>query len=847
VRYGTRLRRSGTTLLAGGLLLAGSPARAQTPTQAPERQAAERASVAGTVVDAYSQRPLADATVVLEPRATGALPSPTRAFVQATRSARTDPAGRYRFPGVAPGEYRLHVERLGYRSSTVEVDLRGAAESRVSVGLDVEPVALQPVEVSVPAVEAGASYGRWSAAGGDAAGDRRVAVERLRQEMHLAGDVRAVTSSDVAEGITLGETDLFRAMQRLPGVSARDEYSAELWTRGASWDQTRVYFDGLPLFNPVHALGVFSGINPDAVGAAFLHPGVQPAWATGGAAGTLDIRTRRGGSEGRFSGTGELSLISGRLALDGTAGDGRQAWMVAGRRTYLDWLTRAIEGATGADDVYVPYDFYDVTLRHDYLLGASSAVEFSMTGGFDQVTDDIPDVLHATSGHWGTGAARLTLDTPVRGLATRHTLGLSGFSSMFRRTEPDTSPGEPSPPEAEPSDNTIWYYTLEGRVEPGSPSGTKWAAGYQLVGQYVSFFGARPGPAGRLDPPRHPWDREAYLREHNGYGALWGERRWTPRGGLTLDAGLRLEAGPAVQNAGVLRLAPRVSARFRAGPQLSFSAAAGRSYQYVQAVAPAGLEAINGFHPEYLWVAAGDTAPAIIADVATLGAERWLGNQWLAAVNAYARRSSGIAVPDPRPGSAVGRPLYVGAEGTAHGVEASARRLAGRWTASVAYSYGASRLRAEGLSFRAPAEQRHALDATALLRLGRRWQVGAAYMASSGIPFTRVFEGAVDCHTQAPRCVWGREPSTGAPGADLTPAFRSLDLLVDWTREFRGWRLGAYLQLRNALNHRNAGRYTGSSDCADFGVQFCRTHPGPVDQFESGLPTLPVIGFRAAF
>ncbi|HEU0077036.1 MAG TPA: TonB-dependent receptor [Longimicrobiaceae bacterium] len=835
-------------LLAGLLLLAGSPAGAQAvPAQAPGRRAAERASVAGTVVDAFSQLPLADATVVLEPRATGALPSPARSFVQATRTARTDPSGRYRFAGVAPGEYRLHVERLGYRSATVEVDLRGAAESRVSVGLDVEPVALRPVEVSVPAVEAGASYGRWSAAGGDAAGERRVAVERLRQELHLAGDVRAVTSADVAEGITLGETDLFRAMQRLPGVSARDEYSAELWTRGASWDQTRVYFDGLPLFNPVHALGVFSGINPDAVGAAFLHPGVQPAWAAGGAAGTLDIRTRRGGGGGRLSGTGELSLISGRVALDGTAGEGRQAWMVAGRRTYLDWLTRAIEGATGAEDVYVPYDFYDVTIRHDYLLAGEGAVEFSMTGGFDEVTDDIPDVLHATSGHWGTGAARLTLDTPVRGLATRHTLGASGFSSMFRQTERDTALGGSNAPEAEPSDNTIWYYTLEGRVEPATPAAARWAAGYQLVGQYVSFFGARPGPAGRLDPPRHPWDREAYLREHTGYGALWGERRWTPRAGLAVDAGLRLEAGPAVRNAGAVRLAPRVSARWRAAPQLSFSAAAGRSYQYVQAVAPAGLEAISGFHPEYLWVAAGDTAPAIVADVATLGAERRLGNRWLAAVNAYLRRSSGIAVPDPRPGSAVDRPLYVGAEGTAHGVEASARRLAGKWTASVAYSYGVSRLRAEGLRFRAPAEQRHALDATALVRLGRSWQVGAAYTAGSGIPYTRVFDGTVDCETQKPRCVWDREPRTDAPGAQLTPVFSSLDLLVDWTRDFRGWRLGGYLQLRNALNRRNAGRYTGSSECADFGARRCETHPGPVDHFEPGLPTLPVIGFRAAF
>jgi hypothetical protein len=113
-----------------------------------------------------------------------------------------------------PGTYVLRGSRIGFRLAVVEVELRGDGPlagdaARVSVGLIVAPVVLPPVAVAAEAREPFA-----------------------RRARHLATDVREVTHADVEEGLSTAETDLFRALQRLPGVATRNDATAELWTRG---------------------------------------------------------------------------------------------------------------------------------------------------------------------------------------------------------------------------------------------------------------------------------------------------------------------------------------------------------------------------------------------------------------------------------------------------------------------------------------------------------------------------------------------------------------------------------------------------------------------------------------
>ncbi len=835
IRYGARAAAAG---LATVCCIATATA------QAPPPEENEIGEISGVVVDAGNLQPLGYAAVTIEPMSDGVLPASNPGsgpFIQGTRSVRTNQLGQYRYADLPPGMYRLHVQRVGYHSSSVLIELGGRGRSRISVGLTVDPIGLDPIQVTTHEAQ---PY-KTPVARGDGyftlANSHRLAVVALRQRAYLPSDVRAITRSDVVQGVTLGETDLFRAIQRLPGMSSVDDYSADLWTRGATSGQTRVYFDGFPLFNPLHALGLFSGVNSDAIGAAFLHPGVQPVAFGGAAAGTLDLRSRRG--DGDMSGVAAISLASGRVALDGE--NSRFAWMVSGRRSYLDWLSRTAERVSGAENIHVPYNFYDVAQRYDYKLGEST-LTLSMLMQRDEVTGNIPDVISHTSADWGGGAMRATLAAPVGAFSTRHTIGMSGFSSRIRRRGTDArSNSIADNEEIDPSSNDVLYVAIKGEIEPASgASGAIWSAGYEIARQRSEYRGPLPMQFFYLLPENPFIQRDEALV----HGALWAKRRWRPLELVTIETGLRLEMSPAVQNAGRIRAAPRVTARYQMTPELSTSLGIGRTYQYTQALAPAGPAVVDGFRNEFLWVTAGEETPAIRSDIATVGVESWLGPSWIGAANLYLRRSEGMTVPDPKPGYIGDRPLFVVGKSRARGVELSARKLTGRWTASVGYSYGVATTTAAGLTFPAPADRRHTLDATYLLRLAPEWRVGAAFTAASGTPYTRVFTGA-DC--QDALCLAEAMPRVGDPGAFRSVSYRSLDLMMDWIHEFQNWTGGVYLQIRNALGRENHGRYTGlvpryCPDACVFrdGAEFGRQGR---DEFLPGIPMLPLFGFRAAF
>ncbi|MFL5386820.1 MAG: TonB-dependent receptor domain-containing protein [Longimicrobiaceae bacterium] len=787
--------------------------------------------VTGSIVDAQSEAPLPGASVALEPRAGGAV-----------RTARTDAEGRYGFSGVAAGEYRLRVQRLGYQAGEVEVRLQGDASASVSLGLQVRPVRLQPVEArgSVPPPPANPFSARDG--GGTSAGEARVEAERLRQRTYLDPDVRLLTRADVDEAVTLAESDLFRSLQRLPGVSARDDYSAELWTRGGAWDHTRVYFDGLPLFNPVHSSGLFSGPNTEAVGSAVLYPGAQPLATGGGAAAALDVRSRRGGEGGPFAATGELSLASARLALDGAAG--RHAWMVAARGSHTTALTGRVERRSRDEEVWTTRRFADVAARYDLRLGARSGLEASALWQRDALrAGPLADWRGETRPRWGSLAARATLRAPLGRLDGRVTAGASGFGAAVGDGA-ESVPREGgliSWPTLRAAESRVRHAFAEARAEPAGHASTPapWTLGAGVAREAVRYDGPPIFPLDSALPPT-PVHRDGALA----YGYAWGERRWKPARTLSAEAGMRVEAGQALPGAGAVRWAPRAAARWQPRPELTVSAAAGRSWHTLQAGPELQEQAIT----QHLWLLAGSDVPALRSDVATLGAERWLGGGWLASAAGYLRRSRGVAVRDPRPGEVLGRTGFTGGRMEARGAEVAVRRLAGAWTASASYSWGRARVRAEGLSYAAEADQRHAVDLAARVRAPGGVRLGAAFSAATGGAFTRFFGGTATCRPGGQGCAWTELPRAGEPGGLRAPGFASLDLSAEWSGRIRGVTAGVFAQLHNALDRDNPARYHRSIRYERCGYGEPEPGGGCIqDVWGRGLPRLPLAGVRLAF
>jgi hypothetical protein len=449
---------------------------------------------------------------------------------------------------------------------------------------------------------------------------------------------------------------------------------------------------------------------------------------------------------------------------------------------------------------------------------------------------------------WGNAMARATLGTRIRGLDVRHTVSWSRHSGEVFEA-PDAPASEFVPSEVTgASDVDFSAFTGSVSPQPGSLAGPDWTLGYALEQRRVGYGGPLPRgiPAMERQLASSGFDTadtlQARWRGSLPMLALWGERSWSRDERLALRAGLRLEAGDAPSNAGPIRIAPRVSARFAPWPEVAFSAGAGRVYQYVQSVAPGGVH-LASLASTDAWLLAGPEVPAIRADMATAGVEAWLAPGRLAAINAFGRRGTGMVLPDPRPGPLEERVTTVTGRNDAYGIEVSARQLTGRVTGSVAYTLSRSRMTAAGLEFPAGSDRTHVLDLTALARVRAGLRVGAALTAATGVPFTRAIADEEEC-AQEPDCDPDSLPWMGEPHATRAPTFASLDLLLDWGTRVGAAEVGVYGQLRNVLDRRNATVYTGDgSGCIVIGCGSEQLR----NAYERGVPRLPVVGVRVRY
>jgi hypothetical protein len=806
--------------------------------------AAERSLLQGSVRDAASGAPIPGATVVLRPDAAGAFPGPASgsAFATATRAAAAGPDGSYRFEGIPPGVYRLYATAYGYRPYSLAVEVRRPGATAVSLGLDADPLMLEAVRARGQArgpYEAAWAFGE----GTDAA---RLLGADLRRRRYLTTDARELTHADVIEAVTLGEPDVFRALQRLPGVTTRSDYTAELWTRGAPWAQTRVYFDGVPLFNPLHALGMVSGIGSSSIGAAWFHPGVRSAGMGEGAAGVVDLQSRRAAGAGELNVLGDLSLMTAGLALDQRVLDGRAGWMLSGRRTYLGWLAGLASRARGDDDGGFPYGFSEVAGRIDARVGAGTVVEASWLWEADELSGEGIRSVDPMAARWGNTVGRITMAHRAAGLDVRNTLAASMHHSWVG--EEGARPEFHTRTARRLSESKVEYVGVSGRLspEPVSLAGPSWSLGYALDHYRVGYFGPHalpiPRPSSWLtSAPPDGWrageSAPVWWDSALPVATLWGERAWSPGERLSLQAGLRIEASEELVGSSPVRAAPRLSARFSPIREVSFSAGAGRVYQYTQALAPGGVHLASLVSSD-VWLLAGPSIPAIRSDVVTLGMEAWIAPARVATVNTFLRRAVGVAAPDPRPGPVFDRPTFVSGENLAYGIEASVRQLAGPLTGTASYSLTRSTITAAGLRFASAAERPHVFDVTALVRARPSLRLGAAFTAATGVPFTRVISNTDDCRAE-PGCDPDRLPWSGPPHALRAPTHASLDLLADWSAMIGGAELGVYLQIRNVLGRENGTIYTGEAGCESAD---CPSDLGNL--YERGVPRLPVLGVR---
>ncbi len=180
----------------------------------------------------------------------------------------------------------------------------------------------------------------------------------------------------------MGEADILKAIQLLPGVSSVSEGGQGFYVRGGSPDQNLVLYDDVPIYNASHLFGFFSVFNSDAVKSANLIKGSMPAYYGGRMSSVLEITANEGNND-KFKMNGGIGLISSRLEIETPFHKKKGSLMIAGRRTYIDVLTKPFIPKT-SEFYGSSYFFYDFNVKANYKLTNKQNIQVVLYNGIDK-------------------------------------------------------------------------------------------------------------------------------------------------------------------------------------------------------------------------------------------------------------------------------------------------------------------------------------------------------------------------------------------------------------------------------------------------------------------------------
>ena len=176
-----------------------------------------------------------------------------------------------------------------------------------------------------------------------------------------------------------GEPDILRLAQSRPGVVTSSDGLGGLVIRGGSVDQNLILYDGVPVYNTGHALGIFSIFNSSVVKSANLIKGGFPARYGGRLSSVLDVRTREGNNK-EFAADISVSPITARATLEGPIKKEKSSFILSARRTIVDpWLKPISQYQFEINNEigFIDYFFYDFSAKANFQIGKNDHVYFS--------------------------------------------------------------------------------------------------------------------------------------------------------------------------------------------------------------------------------------------------------------------------------------------------------------------------------------------------------------------------------------------------------------------------------------------------------------------------------------
>lgn len=322
-----------------------------------------RVALSGSVVDASNGETMLGVYVILSDLAN---PSNVQGCV-------TNQAGYYSI-SVIPGKYKLAVNYLGYKTIEDTVLLSKSQTRR----FEMESAAIAGEEVVIQGE-------RNNVSSGD--------VGRMELSIQTIKALPAL----------MGEADVIKSLQLLPGVQSGGEGNSGFYVRGSGTDQNLVLLDEATIYNPDHLFGFFSIFNADAVKSIDLIKSGMPAYYGGRAASILNVYQKEGNLK-RYEVDGGLGLIFSHLTVQGPIKKEKASFLISARRTYADAL---IQPFLKKDSPIkgTKFFFYDINAKFNIVINSRHRLYFGAYYGNDTYGFKSKTQQTQMQFRWGNAAA----------------------------------------------------------------------------------------------------------------------------------------------------------------------------------------------------------------------------------------------------------------------------------------------------------------------------------------------------------------------------------------------------------------------------------------------------------
>ncbi len=548
--------------------------------------------------------------------------------------------------------------------------------------------------------------------------------------------------------VILGEKDVLKTLQLMPGFSGGLEGTSGLYVRGGSPDQNQLLLDGVTVYNANHLFGMFSVFNPSALKSVNAIKGAFPARYGGRLSSVVDIQMKEGNNQ-KFGGEFSIGLLSSNFTLEGPIKKDKTSFIISGRRTYYDLFTRLYCKAMELEDEEIScgYYFYDLNAKVNHKINEKSHLFFSAYTGYDEAFmntkfySDYHEVIDKFNLNWGNRTFSLRYNYILSpNLFTNITAIYSHYhyshlsSTIINAINTDT-----------PWNQSTYTFTSSSGI---NDLGAKADFDFFANQEHAIKFGA-----GYINHKYIPEINATNYSEEDStaiidtsYGTqniyagetyTYIEDDWRINDFLTTNIGIRLSAF-SVQGENYLNLDPRFSFTYHPSNRLSFDAAYSHMYQNTHLISNSS----SGL-PTDLWLPATAEVPPAKSYQLSIGS-LYKRNAYEFTVEAYYKSMKNlIEYTDESYYSnnfTSWEDEVESGKGTSYGLELLARKNTGSLTGWTSYTLSWSDRQFEhvnnGNTFPSTYDRRHDFSIVTNYKFNNKIDIGLTWVYSSGLPIT---------------------------------------------------------------------------------------------------------------